>query len=241
MEKYGTDYLKAFLLFVITIIVIGVEVASGKFSMLLFRIGKGIQLLGMIRAIGRNWGILKEELNDLSDTEKEDLAYYGGKELDITDTEVARELTTQAIDLAKGMIAFIDKLKESGKLKAITGMIALLMLFNVNTYAQSSIDSARVAVFTATKTNSIYVNQTFSSQVTGIFFTAPDATLYMTRAGTEVRVLKTRVQGRGEQGNVDDFFKTQFILKAKDTVRFRTDVGSAILYFLLRRTTSTGQ
>lgn len=119
-EKFGTDYLKAFLLFVITIITIGVEVASGKFSMLLFRIGKGIQLLGMIRAIGRNWGILKEELNDLSDEEKEDLAYDGGKELDITDTEVARQLTTQAIDLAKGMIDFIDKLKEAGKLKAIT-------------------------------------------------------------------------------------------------------------------------
>lgn len=120
-EKFGTDYLKSFLLFVITVIVIGLEVAAGKFSMLLFRIGKGMQLLGMIRLIGRNWGILKNELQDLSPQEEEELAFYGAKELNILDTEVARELTKRAINLAQDLIEFVDKLKEAGKLKAIIG------------------------------------------------------------------------------------------------------------------------
>jgi hypothetical protein len=127
-EKFGTDYLKAFLLFLITIIAIGLEVASGRFSMLLFRIGKGIQLLGMLRAIGRNWAILKNELDDLSEQEEEDLAFHGAKELNIGDSEVARQLTKMAINLARDMVAFIDKLKEVGKLKSIVGMIALLVV-----------------------------------------------------------------------------------------------------------------
>jgi hypothetical protein len=240
-NKLGTNYLRAFLMFCITLIVTGVEIATGKFGRILFRVGKALTILSTLGTIGRNWAILKEEIDDLNDDEIEDLSNDASRELDIVDSETARALTRKGIDIAKNIVGFVDDLRKIGKLPAITGMIALLMLFNVNVYAQASPDSARVVVFTATKTNAVYVNQTFASQATGIFFQAPDATLYMTRGGVEYRVLKTRVQGRGEQGNVDDFFKNQFILRAKDTVRFRTDGGNALIYFILRRTTSTGQ
>lgn len=241
-NKLGTNYLKVFLIFCVTLIVTGVEIATGKFGKLLFRVGKALTILASLGTIGRNWGILKEEIQDLTDDEIEDLANDASRELNIPDSEVARAVTAKGIEIAKSIIDFVDELKKIGKIGVLTSIVVLLTLFNLKpSYAQASIDSARVVVFTATKTNAVYVNTTYASQVTGVFFQSPDATLYMTRSGVEYRVLKTRVQNRGEQGNVDDFFKNQFILRAKDTVRFRTDGGNALIYFLLRRTTSTGQ
>jgi hypothetical protein len=242
MEKRGITYLTTLLMFVITIITLTISMVQGKLSGIFTRIGKGLMLIGQLSAIGRNWGILREELDDLSIQEEEELAQRAVIELEIKDTETALHITRKSIKLVRELVDFVQELSKIGKIEALASMVALLLCLNLTpTYAQASIDSARVNVFTATKTNAVYVNQTFASQVTGIFFQAPDATLYMTRAGVEYRILKTRVQGRGEQGNVDDFFKNQFILRAKDTVRFRTDGGNALIYFLLRRTTSTGQ
>lgn len=118
-EKYGTDYLRTFLLFLITIILVGLEVASGKFSMIFLRIGKGIQLLGLIKVIGKNWDLLKKELQDLSEEEKQDLAKHGAKELDILDEKVALDLTYRAVSLAEDLIDFVDTLKNTGKLSSI--------------------------------------------------------------------------------------------------------------------------
>lgn len=242
MEKRGTTYITTLLMFVITLITMTISLVQGKLGGLFTKIGKGLMLLGQLTTIGRNWGILKEELDDLSLEEEEDLAQRAVVELEINDSETALKITRKAIKLVRDIVDFVEELKKTGKTAAIANMIALLMCLNLTpTYAQASPDSARVVVFTATKTNAVYVNTTFASQVTGVFFQAPDATLYMTRSGVEYRVLKTRVQNRGEQGNADEFFKNQFILRAKDTVRFRTDGGNALIYFLLRRTTSTGQ
>lgn len=118
-EKYGTDYLRTFLLFLITIILVGLEVASGKFSMIFLRIGKGIQLLGLIKAIGKNWDLLEKELQDLSEEEKRDLAKHGAKELGILDEKVALDLTYSAVSLAADLIDFVNTLKSTGKLSSI--------------------------------------------------------------------------------------------------------------------------
>ena len=121
MEKVGVNYLRVFLLFVITLIITAIEIATGKFGKLIFRIGKALTILGSLGQIGRNWAILKQEIDDLSDDEVDSLSLEASRELDIPDSALALEITKRGIKLARDIVEFVDELKSAGKIKQITG------------------------------------------------------------------------------------------------------------------------
>lgn len=120
-NKLGTKNLETVILFVITLILTVIDITKGRVNNVFKRIAKGLLLVSELFALSKVFWLAKEEVNDLNEDEINDLAFKAGKELDIMDTEVAYELTKQAITLIKNTIDFVEKLTQAGKIKAIVG------------------------------------------------------------------------------------------------------------------------